>query len=283
MFSTNIEKMIEEFLEHVQKQTGGNNNIKEIAINIKKELFSALSLPVIAIKKRKQISVKETTSISQVLDYLHKSPYGNWVDSKENIKCWGTLFSWIFVHKIGDIRASAGNLALSGNELAAVRIEKWQLNNIIVETLQQLGIDSSTSWNLTSCLLALTTQNSWFNPNINTDRLAYELVNSWFKNINTQNYLQVNLYNNILWFNKETFDEFLWWAFITEGLILLGKRNLEYSNLNQTQFFEIFADPAPLLKIFSVIKKIADAEKKSNYQVERLLSLLQSKEKHNQS
>ena len=282
-FSTDIQKMIEEFLRQVQKQAGGSNNIEKIALDIKKELFSALSLPVITATKRKQISVKETTSISQILDYLQKSPYGNWVRSKENIRCWGTLFSWIFIHRIGDIKAIDGNLTLASNELAAVRIEKWQLNNIIIETLQQMGVDSSNSRKLTSCLLALTTQNGWFAPKDNMDELAYKLANNWFRNINIQKYLQVNLYDNILWFNKEAFDEFLWWAFITEVLILLRKRKLEKSKLNKTLFFENFVDPDSLLKIFSVIKKISDAEKKSNYQVEMLLNLLQSKEKHHQS
>lgn len=275
-FSSNVQRMIEEFLNQVQAHTNGNSNVENITNKIRTELFVALSLPGILSEKDAYKSSSGTVTTSQVLDYLHQSPYGDCFTDNQNIRCWGTLLSWTFIHRIGEIMIDKKTPAVSPNELAAVRIEKWQLSPIIIETFQQLGIDSRTSLNLVTCIRSIIAQNSWYTPN-NTDELAYKLVTNWFRDINIQNFLHVNLSDNILWFNKEAFEEFLWWAFITEGLTLMGESNTVRNKSNPSFSLQDSADPAPFFKVFVVINKIAEAEEKSDYQVEKLLSILQPK------
>jgi hypothetical protein len=84
------------------------------------------------------------------------------------------------------------------------------------------------------------------------------------KDSEVQQFLGVNQYNDIWWFNKEAFEEMLWWLMMVAALTI-GSDPLRPVN----------AVVAELQGCYSIIQKWQQAEEKSEYQVEKLLSTLQ--------
>jgi hypothetical protein len=74
----------------------------------------------------------------------------------------------------------------------------------------------------------------------------------------------VNQYNDIWWFNREAFEEMLWWLMMVAALTI-GSDPLRPVN----------AVVAELERCYSMIQTWQKAEEKSEYQVEKLLSTLQ--------
>jgi hypothetical protein len=84
------------------------------------------------------------------------------------------------------------------------------------------------------------------------------------KDSDIQQFLQVNQCNDIWWFNKEAFEEMLWWLMMVAALTI-GSDPLRPVN----------AVVEELQRCYSIIQTWQGAEEKSEYQVEKLLSALQ--------
>jgi hypothetical protein len=70
----------------------------------------------------------------------------------------------------------------------------------------------------------------------------------------------------VLWFNQEGFEDFLWWMY------LLGILNLPIGpSPDANSMIE------SILKMHGAIEEIGKAEKKSGFQVQKLLTLLEKK------
>jgi hypothetical protein len=80
-----------------------------------------------------------------------------------------------------------------------------------------------------------------------------------------QQFLQVNRYNEIWWFNKEAFEDLLWWLLLIAS-IEIGSNPLRPVN-------EMTRD---LEGCWFMIQTLLAAEEKSEYQVEKLLSILKN-------
>ena len=76
----------------------------------------------------------------------------------------------------------------------------------------------------------------------------------------SRTFLNINRYQDKLWFNKESFESMLWWMMTTAliGLVADPDKSL-------TEDIEI------LLEAYERIKAIQEAETESEYQVEKLL------------
>jgi len=92
-------------------------------------------------------------------------------------------------------------------------------------------------------------------------------MESLLKDREVQQYLHVNQYKDTLWFNKEAFEEMLWWLMMIAAL-------------------EISSDPIrpaiemakALEECYAMIQTLQKAGEKSEYQVEKLLSTLREQD-----
>ena len=74
----------------------------------------------------------------------------------------------------------------------------------------------------------------------------------------------MNRYNDILWFNKESFDELQWW------LLLVASVQIDSdTQKSATGVVKEIED------CYAILQRWQDAEKRSGYQVEKLLEALQ--------
>jgi hypothetical protein len=86
------------------------------------------------------------------------------------------------------------------------------------------------------------------------------VLERWLNDDEVQRFVQVNRYRGVLWFNKESFEQLLWWML---AVAVVG----------------ISADPLrpgaqaaqDIVAAFDVVRRLQSAEEQSGYQVERLL------------
>jgi len=93
---------------------------------------------------------------------------------------------------------------------------------------------------------------------------AYRLLEAWFQDGDVQQFLQVNRYRDVLWFNKEAFDQMLGWT-LTVAVIETAANPLCGAD-------EVAEE---VVGCYEIVQQVQKAEEASGYQVEKLLELVQ--------
>jgi hypothetical protein len=114
-----------------------------------------------------------------------------------------------------------------------------------------------------SVVKLLTRHQRWYEVKRSDQNQAYRVLESLLKDGEVHQFLQVNRYNDILWFNREAFEEMLWWLMLIAAV-------------------EISSDPLcpvnrvveELQECYAMIQIWQKAEEQSEYQIEKLLSIV---------
>ncbi len=152
---------------------------------------------------------------------------------------------WTFVHALGQVAGADGSQQRSRSW-----IDEWQLGRAIIEALRALGLDEAGAAQQLALIRLLTAHQSWYAGSRTPTNLAETLL----ADPDVQQYLRINRYRDILWFNKESFDHLLDWLLLVAAL---GH-----------------GAGAPLQAYAAVIHSLRRAEAKSGYQVDQLLAAL---------
>jgi hypothetical protein len=243
-----IEKKMIDLLRVVQQFIGGRGVERVVAQEIRHQLETILYLPIITSRYPRL----QPKGVKAAAEYLNKkltdSPY-----------IWATLFSWLFVHALGKVvhpRDFAGE--------SLTWMDEWGFGKTILSALRDLGLDEAAAWNSLTVVKLLTGHQRWFEAKPSDQNQAHALLKSLLKDREVRQFLQVNQYNDIWWFNKEAFEEMLWWLMLIASI-------------------EIGSDPLcpvndvieELERCYSMIQEWQQAEERSEYQIEKLLSALQ--------
>jgi hypothetical protein len=89
------------------------------------------------------------------------------------------------------------------------------------------------------------------------------VLRTWLSDREVQTFLNVNRYRDVLWYNKEAFEELVWWMFVVAVLDL-------------AETTEPAALPTAISTCYKVIQRLQQAEAVSDYQVEKLVEAAQS-------
>ncbi len=169
---------------------------------------------------------------------------------------WGTLVGWLFVHDLGKL-AGTRDFAEQGRGF----IGEWRLDKVIVNQLLDSGLDEGAAGRRVTLIKLLTRHQQWFKTGRLDQNQAYAVLDSLLKDDEVQEFIQVNRHDGILWFNKESFDELLFWLMLT-AVMEIGSDPLRSPTETVKGIEECYA----------MIQKFQEAEKKSEYQVEKLLA-----------
>jgi glycosidase len=243
-----VEKKMISLLREVKQFSGGREDEVTIAREVRQKLEAILYLPIIA----SRYSRLQPKGVKTAAEYLHKklddSPY-----------TWATLFSWLFVHALGKVvnpRDFAGQ--------SRTWIDEWGFGKIIFGMLRDSGLDEAAAWSSLIFIKLLTGYQRWFEVKLSDQKQAYAILGSLFKDGEVRQCLKVNQFNDIWWFNKEAFEEMLWWLMMVAALTI-GSDPLRPVN----------AVVKELERCYSIIQTWQKAEEKSGCQVEKLFSILQ--------
>lgn len=239
------EQKLGDLLRAIKALNGGSGDESQIADSIRTELELALILPKL---ESRQPAINSSQD-ADLLDYL---------GGKESQTDRTGLFAWTFVHALGRI-ADDQNYADSSRTW----IDEWLLGKILASAFQDLGLDAAEAWRTLGLVKILTAHQSWFRI-----KSAYRVLEDWLQDEDVRAFLQENRYQDILWFNQESFDQLLWWMFRV-AVITLGSDTSRPS--------EDVADQ--IRSVYRLVQELQRAEGESRYQVERLFQAAKEAER----
>jgi glycosidase len=225
-------------LQEIKQLTGGSGDQVVIAQDIRQKLETILCSETRFFYKQ---------SDKDLVSRLHDDP-----------TAWPMLLGWLFTHALGQIvdEANCGPISRSW-------IDEWMLGKIIAGTLQDMGLDEGAAWWAVTTIKILANHQRWFEIPVSEpgkDGTAYRVLESWMEDDEVQQFLRVNRYQDILWFNGETFEQLLW------GMSLVAEITVRADPLRSAD------EIAQAIAAYrGAVNKLQQAKEKSEYRVERLL------------
>jgi hypothetical protein len=247
-------------LSEIKLLTESETDSLPITSTARQKLQAVMNLPILA----ERTAAQRGSKIQAAIKYLNAAKASPWAKGDE--RTWGTLLGWLFTHDLGRIVSE-----VEANEISRSWIDEWLFNKIIIGALRDLGVDELTARRAVALNKLMAAYHALWKDlpsKPTTARLhtfAYQFLQTLLEDRETQNFLGVNRYQDVLWFNKEAFDDLLWWLF-TAGLIdltsLKGEPELSKATVQK------------IVSCFDLVKLLQEAEKASAFQVEKLLSAL---------
>ncbi|MBI4787154.1 MAG: alpha-amylase [Chloroflexi bacterium] len=220
---------------------GGTGDEAAMARAARDELETLLQLPAVA----SRFAASRSRKLNAAIESLNAS--------RDNSTLWATLFGWWFVHAVGNIANAA-----EPEQQSRVWIDEWLLGRNIADALRGWGLDESAAWRAVNAIKLLTNHARWLeSPD---GPRAAPILERWLRDTDVQQFLQVNRYDGILWFNQETFEELL------RGMFLLAAVEMGAKRVTKAEFGK------QIVAAYDIVEKLRQAEQVSGYQVERVLS-----------
>ncbi len=239
-----IEQKAMNLLREAKQLSGGTEDELVIAREIRHKLEAILYLPIISSRYPRL----QPKGVKEAAEYLHRG-------LADSIYTWGTLFNWFFVHALGKVVRQK-----EFAEQSRTWIDEWGLGKTIFSVLRDLGLEETAAWRVGTLVKLLTRHQRWFQVKPLDQKQAHAVLESLLKDSEVQQFLGVNEYNNIWWFNKESFEDMLWW------LMLIAAVKISSDPLRPVK-----AVVAELERCYAIIQAWQQAEEKSECQVEKLL------------
>jgi hypothetical protein len=180
---------------------------------------------------------------------------------------WGTLLAWLFTHPLGAVQSPA-----EAGEVSRAWIDEWMLGRIIAGALQDMQLSEAEAWRCVGLVRILTRHHAWWKPVPAPEKLAETaqlaaqstptaaaVLRTWLSDRDVQAFISMNRYQDVLYYNKETFEELLWWMFVVAVL----DQAAEAAD-------EAFSEK--MLACYQVILQLQKAKTASEYKVEKLLA-----------
>ncbi len=245
-------------LQQVKHLAQGSGDEAPIAHDVRRELEVILRWPVI--DGRPLVAAKSRHQ--RTAQYLQSRLDGD-------PQAWGILLGWLFTHALGRVAGEEGYEQQSRSWL-----DEWMLGRIVTGALQDLGLDEGAAgWGLMAIKVLVGHQRCYETcAKEHPDRTegipaganrAYRLLEAWFQDGDAQQFLGVNRYRDVLWFNKEAFDQMLGWT-LTVAVIETAANPLCGAD-------EVAEE---IVGCYDIVRQLQQAEEASGYQVEKLLELV---------
>jgi len=166
------------------------------------------------------------------------------------------LLPWLFTHALGKIADEADFAQISRSWL-----DEWLLGKIIAGALRDMGLDEDAAWRAVATVKILTSHQQWF-----TEERADLALESWLEDNEVQQFLHINRHRGVLWFNKEAFEQLLWWMELVASIEI---------NTDPLRPADEIARETNALR--AMLEKLQQAQEESGYQVEKLMEAARGK------
>ncbi len=172
---------------------------------------------------------------------------------------WGVALAWSMTHPWGRILASRSpeEDAAPSDASASPWCTRWLFDGLIAQTLREMGYtDAQVSRSLRACRVLLAYPD-WYR------RAAEDFPGTlarWLDDPQVRSLLDVNEYEGVLWFRKESFDDLTGMMQVVGSIkILTDAETAPEKRL------------AALQEIFALTEMLHQAEERSAYRLEKLL------------
>jgi len=242
--STQITAKVSAFLNGIESQVPGVSNKNSVQSNICNLVFAILRFPGLL----KQLQAPTSEKMNKFTDFLADRFF-------QSESRWMTLMTWAVIHPIGKLITGD-----SHEDLVISWIKEWRLRKYLEGALLQFHCEESEIQNQFLALDIGVSQQNWYDQ-FQPGSLQ-SLLQQWFSEPEIQYFLKVNRYNEILWFNRETFADLTWWLSIIPLIQQASREGSGASELVETALY-----------LYDLITILSKLEKESGYQVEKLIAL----------
>lgn len=191
---------------------------------------------------------KRSTKYNAAIAYLQNNLDGN-------PAIWAAFQAWLYTHKLGKLIDVQDYEAQSRSV-----IDEWRLGPVLLDMLHRLGLQEQVARRTLTLIKLLATHQQPFDGTLSAREQARRLLEVLLEDADVQQFLQINRHEGILWFNKEAWDQLLWWLFAISAL---------HFSIDETG-----APAKMLVAAYDVVKQLQAAEEKSDYQIEKLRAAL---------
>ena len=260
----------------------------ELAVLVRKQMDHLLRLALL-----KESNLNAPVAVRQALTYLFDGPPDKTLPDGKSLSAglpevWAVLFSGLFTTPLG---------SLNGKEDSAERsrawLDEWLLGRQIVAVLKEMQVEAGAAERNFPLLRVLVGQSGWLSD-ADPSVIASQLLQAWSQDDDARRYLQIHSHDGVQWFNKECFEELVWWSFAAEIIThrsfedhaaLVMEESVEEAistpetSLQQPQPPERLAiDNSSLDEVmqvldlaYAVVRELLIAEQRSGYQLEKLV------------
>jgi hypothetical protein len=173
----------------------------------------------------------------------------------DDMTAWSILLGWLFTHGLGRVL---------GEEHWAERsrswLDEWLLGRILRAALRDFSLDEGTASWVLSLIKPLITHQHWFTARPADTMRARHVLHLWLADEDVRQVMQVNRYRDVLWFNKEAFEQLITW--------MLAIAALEISNDPSRTADQVDDEIAACAEL---TRSLGQAATDSGYQVSKLL------------
>jgi hypothetical protein len=218
---------------------------------------------------------KSPQATRQALYYLFDGPPGGAPLESGSMGVWGVLFGALFAAPLGRV---------SGEQDSAERsrawIDEWLFGKQIVAALKEMNLDAEAAERSLPLLRLLTGQVGWLSGD-DPVAMAKQLLQAWATDEDARRYLKVHTHESAQWFNKECFEELVWWTFAVEVIRLHGAQEVSAQSpeaqpgetkVTQADFAK--ADAQAFAQALALANEVAHlllaAEQRSGFQLDKL-------------
>ena len=247
---TEVEHKATHLLTEINKLTAAEreeNDLSTLAQEIRRKVQVILELPVIGKSTSKESKRNYQAAVKTIME--------NMSHGKNDPSRWAALLGWVYTHNLGSVMGEEGAV-----ERSRSWIDEWLLGRILASSIEDLGSSESDSWDLIRIIKILTTHQNWYEVKSPKSKRAYRILETFLEDEDVQRFLQVNRYQGILWFNKESYDQMLAWMMSIAAINIFANPDIDLSQMVEQIAYH-----------FQVIRKLKKAESQSDYQVEKLL------------
>jgi len=277
---------LERLLEQVRQAAGGRGDPGAIAKQVRHWLRLLLRLPAWG----REPLLEEAYRLAPRPDWTAIREVQAGLDDRMEV--WGPLLAWLLVHRLGAVVDAADWSARS-----RAWVDEWRFNPLLAHPLHDLGLDDGQVERALTLVRWLTAHQRWFEgiaaeappeaaataadpaaaaaggndaAGRSPDPLAQDrpgsgaasrVLEALLRDGDVQRFIGVNRYQGVLWFNKESFAELLWW------LLLVGVLEAQTAVGRPAE-----AVSTDITARYAVTRKLREAAERSGYRVEGLLA-----------
>ncbi len=168
---------------------------------------------------------------------------------------WMTLIAWALVSQMGKLQNPD-----QFEDLSISWMDEWQLGKYFRDALAAAGCEEPEINKLYLSLKIAIAQQDWDRKS--EGESLQIILQNWLSQQEIQYYLQVNRYNDVLWYSREYFDEFAWWQTIIPIIKIASAKDIEVSALTEKAIY-----------LYDFVSSLQKIESKSEYQIAKLISL----------
>jgi glycosidase len=217
----------------------------EVAVGVQRSIQTLLALPLFEKGHPFPGSRSYPKAMSYILEGFEAYP-----------ERWPVFFTWAFLTNLDRLIPGTEK-----DQHALSWMDEWQFNKVLTEAFRSNGATEQAAAHQTALVRLLLMQEHWY-----TEMGGMPLVSvleKWLAVDEIRYLLNVNRHKDVLWFNKEAFEEFLWWMMALAQLEIAG--SLEASTTQEIEH---------ILGAYDIVQKLTRAEKDSEYQVNQLIALV---------